>query len=95
MRCGVTVTPARQKIGEFTQPYLPSGKVAITQSTAAQRFTSAEAINQTGVRVIENPGGTNEQFAARPCVVRRCLHRDLPAVDRLGPAGADPLESQA
>ena len=60
---GISVTPARQKIGEFTAPYLAGGKAPIAQSTSAQRFTSVEAINQPGVRVIENPGGTNEQFA--------------------------------
>lgn len=60
---GISITPARQQIGEFTEPYLSSGKVPLTQGVGAQRFTSVEAINQPGVRVIENPGGTNEQFA--------------------------------
>lgn len=60
---GISITPAREKIGEFTQPYLSSGKVAITATAAADRFTTIESINQPGVRVIENPGGTNEAFA--------------------------------
>lgn len=60
---GISVTAARADIGEFTQPYLSSGKVPIARSDSAQRFTTVDAINQPGVRVIENPGGTNEQFA--------------------------------
>lgn len=60
---GISVTEARQRIGTFTAPYLSSGKVPITQLGSAQRFTTLEAINQPGVRVIENPGGTNEKFA--------------------------------
>lgn len=60
---GISITAARQRVGTFTAPYLSSGKVAITQDDSAQRFTTVEAINQPGVRVIENPGGTNERFA--------------------------------
>ncbi len=60
---GISVAPARLKIGAFTAPYLASGKAPITRSASAQRFTSVEAINQPGARVIEKPGGSNEQFA--------------------------------
>ncbi|MEI6254640.1 MAG: transporter substrate-binding domain-containing protein [Mycobacteriaceae bacterium] len=60
---GISITPARRQVGEFTAPYLPSGKVPITQSASGGRFATLDAINQPGVEVIENPGGTNEQFA--------------------------------
>lgn len=60
---GISVTAARQRIGTFTTAYMSSGKVPITQDASAHRFTTLEAINQPGVRVIENPGGTNEKFA--------------------------------
>ncbi|MCH9668794.1 MAG: transporter substrate-binding domain-containing protein [Actinomycetia bacterium] len=62
---GITETPARQAIADFTQPYLASGKVPLVAVEDADRFGSIEQIDQPGVRVVENPGGTNEQFARR------------------------------
>ena len=60
---GITIKLARQQQGLFSIPLLSSGKAAITRDENADRFTSIEAINQEGVRVIVNPGGTNETFA--------------------------------
>lgn len=60
---GITDTPARREIAEFTQSYLPSGKIPLVAVANADRFESIDQINQPGVRVIENPGGTNEKFA--------------------------------
>ena len=60
---GITVTAARQQIAEFTAPYLDSGKVPLVAQTGAGAFGSIDQINTAGVRVIENSGGTNEQFA--------------------------------
>ena len=60
---GITITLARQQQAFFSIPLLSSGKAAITLDENATVFTSIEAINQVGVRVIVNPGGTNERFA--------------------------------
>lgn len=60
---GITVTAARERVGEFTVPYLDSGKVPVVAAADADRLASIDQINTPGVRVIENPGGTNEQFA--------------------------------
>ena len=60
---GITETPARQLIAEFTVPYLDSGKVPLAARANADGFGSIDQINTPGVRVIENGGGTNEQFA--------------------------------
>lgn len=60
---GITVTPARQQISEFTAPYLDGGKVPLVAQAGADAFGSIDQINTAGVRVIENSGGTNEQFA--------------------------------
>ena len=59
---GITIKLARQQQALFSIPLLSSGKAAITRDENADRFTSIEAINQKGVRVIVNPGGTNEAF---------------------------------
>ena len=60
---GITIKLARQQQALFSIPLLASGKAAITRDENANRFTSIAAINQKGVRVIVNPGGTNEAFA--------------------------------
>ena len=60
---GITIKLARQRQALFSIPLLSSGKVAITRDENAARFTSIAAINQKSVRVIVNPGGTNEAFA--------------------------------
>lgn len=60
---GVTIKLQRQRHALFSIPVLSSGKAAITRDDLADRLISIEAINQQGVRVIVNPGGTNESFA--------------------------------
>lgn len=60
---GISKTPAREQLADFTQPYLTSGKTPLTTAANADGFHSIDQINQHGVRVIENAGGTNEQFA--------------------------------
>lgn len=60
---GITDTAARREIADFTASYLPSGKVPLVAVANAGRFGTVDQINRPGVRVIENPGGTNEKFA--------------------------------
>ncbi len=60
---GISDAPARAELADLTMPYLFNGKVALVPAASAERFQSIDQINQQGVRVIENPGGTNEKFA--------------------------------
>lgn len=60
---GISITLERQKLAMFSMPVLSGGKVAISRDEDAERFGALDAINQADVRVIFNPGGTNEQFA--------------------------------
>lgn len=53
----------RQQKALFSIPLLSSGKAAITRDKNVDKYRTIEAINQAGVRVIVNPGGTNEAFA--------------------------------
>lgn len=59
---GVSRTLERQRRGFFSIPYHVGGKTAIARCSDREKFTSLETIDQPGVRVIVNPGGTNEQF---------------------------------
>ena len=59
---GVSVTLARQRSAFFSRPVLRDGKTPITLCANAARFATLAEIDQPGVRVITNPGGTNEAF---------------------------------
>lgn len=61
--CGITITEARQEAALMSDGYLVNGKTVLCRVEDADRYTSLDAINQPDVRVMENPGGLNEQFA--------------------------------
>ena len=60
---GISVTLDRAKSAYFSTPVMRTGKAPITRCADQARFTSLAAIDRPGVRVITNPGGTNERFA--------------------------------
>jgi cyclohexadienyl dehydratase len=59
---GISITPERSRQADFSVPYYFDGKTPIARREDAARFSSLEQIDQPGVRVIVNPGGTNERF---------------------------------
>lgn len=59
---GVSVTLARQARAFFSTPILQDGKTPITACGNAEKFQTLSQIDRPGVRVIVNPGGTNEAF---------------------------------
>ena len=59
---GVTRTLGRQQQGFFSTPYFVDGKSAIARCADAARFARLEQVDQSGVVVLVNPGGSNEQF---------------------------------
>jgi len=59
---GVSRTLARQQVGFLTEPYYADGKTPIARCADRSRFDSLAAIDRPGVRVVVNPGGTNERF---------------------------------
>ena len=59
---GITTTLGRQKMGLFSNPVFASGKTPITHCGDEFKYGTIAAIDQPGVRVIVNPGGTNERF---------------------------------
>jgi cyclohexadienyl dehydratase len=60
---GVSVTAARAAIGDFSMTVMSDGKRPIVRCEDKERYTSVAAIDQPTVRVVFNPGGTNEAFA--------------------------------
>ena len=59
---GVSITLDRQKQGYFTVPVMREGKTPIVRCADKDRFQSVADIDKPGVKVIVNPGGTNEKF---------------------------------
>ncbi len=59
---GISDTPARRAAGSFSTVYATGGKTIIGRCRDAARYSSLAAIDRPEVRVIVNPGGTNQQF---------------------------------
>ncbi len=60
---GISITPERRRAADFSAAYHYDGKTPIARREDAARFSSLEKIDRPGVRVVVNPGGTNERFA--------------------------------
>jgi cyclohexadienyl dehydratase len=60
---GISITLDRQKKGFFSTPVLQDGKTPIARCTDIDKYATIADIDKSGVRVIVNPGGTNERFA--------------------------------
>ena len=59
---GITRNVARLSQADMLPGYAPFGKVALVRAEHKDRFTTLQSLNQPDVRVIKNPGGTNELF---------------------------------
>ena len=59
---GITRNVNRIRMVEMLPGYAPFGKVALVRSADKAKFTTADSLNQSSVRVIKNPGGTNEAY---------------------------------
>ena len=60
---GVSVTAERAAIGDFSITIMSDGKRPIVRCSDKERYVSLASIDQSDVRVVFNPGGTNETFA--------------------------------
>ena len=59
---GITRNVARMRAAAMLPGYAPFGKVALVRAADKDKFRSMQDLNQASVRVIKNPGGTNEAF---------------------------------
>ena len=60
---GISVTTERQKRVFFSTAYMVNGKTPLVRCDEVQKFQSVADIDKPGVRVVANPGGSNERFA--------------------------------
>ncbi len=59
---GISVNLTRQKSALFSIPLMRTGKTPIARCADRARYQTLAAIDRPSVRVIVNPGGTNEAF---------------------------------
>jgi cyclohexadienyl dehydratase len=60
---GISITLDRQKKGMFSTPIMREGKTPIARCADKGKYETMADIDKPGIRVIVNPGGTNERFA--------------------------------
>jgi cyclohexadienyl dehydratase len=60
---GISVTTDRQKQAFFSAPYMVNGKTPIARCADVAKYQTIAEIDKPEVRVIFNPGGSNERFA--------------------------------
>ncbi len=59
---GITRNVGRIRYIEMLPGYAPFGKVALVRAADRSKYMSPEDLNKPNVRVIKNPGGTNEAY---------------------------------
>jgi chorismate mutase-like protein len=60
---GISITPERQRVVEFSTPHTSDRKQPVVRCGEERRYDTLGEINRTQVRLIVNAGGTNERFA--------------------------------
>lgn len=59
---GIAWTPERAASGDYSSPYQSGGKTLLARCSERERFDTPDELDRDGVRVIVNPGGTNERY---------------------------------
>jgi len=94
---GISVTLERQRKAFFSIPTMRDGKTPIARCEDVARYATLADIDRKEVRVIVNPGGTNERFArARLSHATLVVHPDNVTIfDRIVAREADVMVTDA
>ncbi|MBS0445707.1 MAG: transporter substrate-binding domain-containing protein [Proteobacteria bacterium] len=94
---GISVTTERQKRVFFSTAYMVNGKTPLVRCEDVKRFQTIADIDKAGVRVIANPGGSNEKFArANFKTATLTIHADnLTIFDEIAAKRADVFVTEA
>ncbi|WP_245934301.1 transporter substrate-binding domain-containing protein [Bergeriella denitrificans] len=60
---GISITLPRQQQALMSEPYFTNGKTPLVRCEDVSKYQTVEQINRPDVRIIANPGGSNENFA--------------------------------
>lgn len=94
---GISVSLERQKQAFFSAPYMVNGKTPIVRCEDKEKYQSIDALNRPEVRIVANPGGSNEKFA-RAMLPKATLtmHKDnLTIFDEVANGKADAFVTEA
>lgn len=81
---GISRTPQRKEELILSDSYLETGKTILCREVDAARFGSLADVDRPGVRVLYNPGGTNEDFVKTHLHHADCRY---PGLHRSGQGG--------
>lgn len=59
---GITATPDRENQFALSSAVIRNGKIALANCKQSKKFSTLSTIDRQGIRVIVNPGGTNQSF---------------------------------
>ncbi len=94
---GISVSLERQKQAFFSTPYMVNGKTPIVRCEDKAKYQTIDALNRPEVRIVANPGGSNEKFA-RTMLPKATLtmHKDnLSIFDEVASGKADAFVTEA
>lgn len=60
---GISITLPRQQQALMSEPYFTNGKTPLVRCEDVAKYQTVEQINRPEVRIVANPGGSNENFA--------------------------------
>lgn len=60
---GISITLPRQQQALFSNPYFVNGKTPLVRCSDVKKYQTIDQINRPTVRIVANPGGSNESFA--------------------------------
>ena len=60
---GISISLPRQQQALFTEPYFVNGKTPLVRCPDVKKYQTIDQINRPNVRIVANPGGSNENFA--------------------------------
>lgn len=60
---GISITLPRQQRALMSEPYFTNGKTPLVRCEDVSKYQTVEQINQPNVRIVANPGGSNENYA--------------------------------
>lgn len=94
---GISITPERARAAFFSLPHAHDGKTALAPCATLSSVDELRELNRPDVRVVVNPGGTNEAFARqRLPKATLTVHRDnLTVFDELVQGHADVMITDA
>jgi len=87
---GISITDKRKKLALMSDSYMDNGKTLLCRAEDINKYTNLESINQPNVRVMENPGGLNEEFARKnfpkATIIIHNVNEEIPSLIAVGKA---------